>query len=340
MRTPITILIVVVASILSLLISPASIAVLAAPRGGPDPEKISADALWLAHVDLEGALDTRLGRLILEGVNAGLHNELAELESHLGFNPLNEVHRVTAYGLPGDHQPPIVLLEASEAVDRVIETMRAEQTDVIEEVVEGFEIIRWPEGAASIRDAGGDRRLVVAAPDSSALITALRTIDGALPSAADVEHPAFASPVREGAFLAIIVPNADAIRNMLPPGEDQLPEVLRQARALSLQIGEGDGLAYIDAACGTESEEEAQDVAQLTGGLMALSRMMLREDPEFAQLDPLLRAISIKAEGAQVRFLLEMPAEHLPETLEPPGAVEDDDLVVIETGDAGDQSSE
>jgi len=320
MRT-ITLCTVLSASILALTISPRAISKLSAPFEGPNPGLVSADAAWLVHIDVEQALQTRLGRLLFDAGRARLDFDAANIENEIGIDPMREIKRVTAYGLSTEGGPGVIILEATPALDRIIDELKAEHGDVTTELLEGYEILRWDQGVASIRATGGDRRMLVFGPEDETLLLALRVIDDAMPSLADVEHPVFNRSLRRGAFLSVQVPDAGVLRRKLADAAQDPPEMLRLTQAASLQLGEHEGISFLDSAFAVESDKDAQDIADVAQGLIAMGRLMLREEPDFAELEPIIRAITIHAEGPQVRIVFELPADQLPQ----PGGPGDDD---------------
>lgn len=313
MRT-ITICTVLSASVLAMAVSPGAITCLGARHEGPDPALISADAAWLMHLDLEHARATRLGRLLFDAGSARMQYDTAGVQSEFGVDPVREIRSVTAYGLGAEGGPGVVIIDATAGIDRIIEELSARHGEVITTLLEGYEVMQWDQGVASIRAAGEKDRMVVIGPEAETLLLALRVIDDVLPSLADNENPVFNQSLRPGAFFSIQIPDTEILTKVLDGAGQGAPEMLRLMQAAALQLGEHAGVAYLDAAFGVGSDKDAQDISDVAQGLVAMGRLMLREEPDFAKLDPLLRAITVRAEGPRVRLLFEVPADQLPDS--------------------------
>jgi hypothetical protein len=314
----ITVSTIAAASVFTLAVSPWAVTVLTARADGPDLGLVSADAVWLMHLDVEAALETRLGRLVFDAGSSRLDLEGTEIGEGIGIDPMREIKRITAYGFSGEDGHGVVIMEATPAIDLVIEELKKEQGDVSAAQVEGYDILRWDEGVASIRADGAVGRVLVFGPEENALLKALRVIDNALPSLADAPASALRREARAGAFFTINVPDLELMRSAID-GTADMPELLQAAQAFRLEIGEASGIAFLDSAFATRGGEDSSDIAAVAQGLLAMARLMLREEPELAQLDPLLRAISINSEGASVKIVFEMPADALPEPAERAG---------------------
>src|SRR5688572_8980072 len=117
---------VISGSILALTVSPRAVTVFSGPLDGSDPALISADAAWVMHLDVEQALDTRLGRLLFDAGSARIALDAEKIEGQFGLHPMREIRRVTAYGLDAEGGPGVVIIEASSVLDRIIEELKTQ----------------------------------------------------------------------------------------------------------------------------------------------------------------------------------------------------------------------
>src|SRR5690606_34111744 len=107
---------------------------------------VGRDAQWLAHVDIDAARDSTLGKRLQEqlaqreDVQAGLER----LREEIGFDPTKDLHGVTLYGTHTEEPRGVVALHAE--VDRatVIEHL-TEKRDYEETAYNGVKLHSWTE---------------------------------------------------------------------------------------------------------------------------------------------------------------------------------------------------
>src|SRR5262245_28092920 len=152
--------------------------------GELNPARIPASARFVAHVDVEMFLRSRLvepfqKQLRAEMERNGVPDGMRQVIDKLGFDPLKDVFSVTVFSAEDTPERAVVLVETSSALDQAIERS-GEWLDreTIEE--DGMNIQRWTEKGgdqtlqfSSVLKAD-DRRLLLASQHAEDLVKALK----------------------------------------------------------------------------------------------------------------------------------------------------------------------
>lgn len=102
----------------------------AAHAGDFQPKRVAADAKWLAFVNVEGLVNSTLGKFMIEhGDDLGFElDDMQEVEAQIGINPMKDIRSVTIYGEgnPEDHQNFVALFDTTAAIDDTIAQFTAQ----------------------------------------------------------------------------------------------------------------------------------------------------------------------------------------------------------------------
>ena len=151
--------------------------------GELDKTRVSADARWIAHFDLEAFQKTTLFREVMK--DEVLEDfDLEEIRAELGIDPFETIKSATLYGTGADPEDAVAIIVASSAIDTVLEKLMGEEN--YRSIREGALALHgWEEdgeidGLWYVHQTpnGGDR-IVVLSDDRLNLMHAARVLRGA-----------------------------------------------------------------------------------------------------------------------------------------------------------------
>jgi hypothetical protein len=301
-------------------------ALLAAPALADrlDPARVPADALFVAHLDLEGLQQTTLWQLALasdqEGVREGM-NGLDEVERELGIDLLADVRSVTLYGTKDTRDITVGLVSASARLDDALARLRQEAATATVEV-DGVAVERWSEGDGPLafgdvvyswvlETRGGAERVLVVSDSAAHVARGARVVQGRVPSLAGDAGARLAA--RPGPDTFVFVACVEGV-----PGLDTFEpssKVAKLARGLTIHVGEARGTLYAHVVVTTASIDDALNVMDVLEGATALLRMMGGDHGVPSSGMGLLRALEFNARGSDVVVDFEYDSRGLVEAL-------------------------
>lgn len=277
---------------------------------GVDKSQVPAGTPFLVHLDLEGLLDSTVGKIILERVGDELLSEsgLSEIEEELGINPLEDIKSITIFSTGGSMEHGVALVRCTARIEQAFERLHEEQD--MRTFEEGGYTLHAIDDAVAYLAKDGDERIVLLSDDVSQIVEAADVLHGEAANLADNERSSLKVTPMKGAFLFLEV--GDALGDLM---EDGPASVLgKVAKSFSLQIGEDDGDITIRAEIETENEVDASKVSSVLQGFQALATMVGDEIPGFAR--DLIGSITLRTRGNRVRGQLSVPLRGLLEMLE------------------------
>lgn len=294
------------------------------------PSRVLPDATWVVHVDVEGAVGSNLGRALLESrpgmeFRAELRNEVVQ---EIGIDPLHDIRGVTIFGVDEDEQQAVILLSATNAIDRPLEQLPRMVRDY-QEIREGPRVVHsWAEDhgrmyAYAAPGVAEGERIVLLSGDVQRLQRGILRVErGGDDSAAPLQQ---AQP-QPGSYLFV---SASQIPGIIAddPGAST---IVRFARAVVFDAGGAGDAFSCKARITTAGAQDATTMLQAAQGLLAVARMAASSEPEIQQLLPLADAIRMHTEGETVAMQMEIPHGALMQALR---ALEDADHEPAE-GDA------
>lgn len=308
-----------------LLVSLAAAGIAAA--GPLDPDRVSADARWLLHVDVEALTGSTVGRFVLEhGEMLDIDlDELDDLKDELGFDPREDLLSLTLYGTGDDPEDDAVAVAvttgaADEALRRLrdLEDVRVRKTEI------------GGEEAYSIR--GDHDRLYVWLRDgrrSGERLVVLGRKRGAVARALDVMKGRSPSLSRDGGGLLDERPQRGSIAFVAAGDLAQLgrfepaSRILRMCDGVALDVGERGEQVFAAATLQADTPEVAGDIRDIVHGLLALGRLVATEQPDMEPLLELVRSLDVATDDRRVTVRLSHDVEEVIEQLR--GAARDDE---------------
>ena len=242
---------------------------LAAPvLAQPDPaDFVSADARWLAHVDVDRLLGADLVRAVMdkEGVSFD-SGEFADMKTALGLDPVTDVHAVTVYGTAQDPERAVAVVSGNvkleQALDRLVMHMKRE-----ERAVGDLQLHHWSERDSNSGDelftyvarrVDSDERLLLAGANADDVVHAARVVRG---EAKGLSGSGSSLVLAPSPGAAIYVSASPELLDGLDV--DAPDEVVKMVSSLRLEIGENAGNTFIDARLGVREAAQAQQIVAI-----------------------------------------------------------------------------
>lgn len=275
---------------------------------------VAADAKWLIHVDVEGLLNSTVGRFLLEHAeqfDIDL-DDLDEMKRELGVDPRTDLKSVTLYGT-GDEpgEDAIIVAVTNDRIDEAIERLLDNDDLPIRRRKHNGQpvYVIGDEGDRhylSIQRAGADRRIVVVSDDRRGFRNALDVIADEAPSISMGRSSIPADEPQQGSLLFLSVGDIDGFGDDGPASE-----IIRMSDGFTVDIGEVDGVLEGRASVTTESPETADDISQVLQGLVALGRLMVTQQPHLAPLKDLADSLSIRTRDSRISIRIRYDAREL-----------------------------
>lgn len=268
-----------------------------------DRSQVSAEAAWLLHVDVSAAVDSELGRHVIEHSDELDINldDLEEFEDETGIDPLEDVYGITIYGADEPDDDAIGVISISDAVESLVAQASQEADDYRTMDIDGRLIHVWEESDGTVYLHVGpgktvDRRTVVVSGTPESVVLGIDVIAGAEPSMTGDDALIKAKP-RRGSFVFA----AATALPWLDWGDEPAAMIASRSSDITLDVGERDESIYLDFGAVAKNETDATNIAQVLQGLLALGRLISDCDPELADLGFLVDAISVQADGNAIR---------------------------------------
>lgn len=290
--------------------------------GPPRLDLVDQDAVWVVHIDFEEAVGSRLGAWCLEQIDREIDDDdfARDLRGDLEWG--EDLRGLTLYGWEGEDSV-VAVLQGSERLEALEERLWHGHKFLHGEErfeVGGREIISLSEPgdddeAINIVSVRGERggRTLIASPSTAWLGRALRVAEGrgeGLPPSAPVLEAA--SPAER----AMIVVMASELSRM--DGFHPMSELARDAGSVWAAVSDRDGRMRVRAAVTASDEEEAQRVAQVLQGVVALGQLIAgdTEDEDFQELLRLARGLRFDVEGRTIRASIDVDADRVADMME------------------------
>lgn len=279
------------------------VAPIAAPlsAGELHREQVPADARWVGHFDLQAFQKTGLWREIVkrsgpDGDVGISFDELEEVRTELGIDPLKDLRSVTIYGRSDDDDDVVVLLETTAAIDNALTRFSQEKDYRLTEHA-GLQIHTWDDdGFVNVMPGPDGGRLVTIAPRLENVVEAVRVIHSQSPSLAAETSPRLSAMPLAGSFLYFA--SIDGI-----PGIHEIDassQVAALATGLVFDMGESGTELYLRANVQTSDVESALNLGDVVDGLLALGKLALSSQDVPQEVGGLLRALQVETRGSAV----------------------------------------
>jgi len=282
--------------------------------GGPlQRREIAADAKWVVHIDLEAAVGSEFGKLVMEELSGGEHvAKLAAFEAAFGFHPLRDVKSITMYGQSFVPGKGAVLIRGDFDFPLLVTLLR--KNDTYEELKYGDYVLhRWidkrPHKKRSNKPVVGCFRqdgVGVIAGEKELVEQALDVLDGKRENLA--AGRSFVATHSTASFQGMFFFAAAQGFHDLPKTENPKAALLKQADGLRLILGEKEGKIYAKLLLAVKTPEIATQIHQVLQGMIAWGMLVGDRRPELAKL---AQSAALDVTDTTVQLGVSYPAKEL-----------------------------
>lgn len=284
--------------------------------------QVSAEAAWMVHFDVEAAVGSDIGQYVIEHADE-LDidmDDLSEIESELGMDPLRDLFGITIYGEGDPDEHCVAVISLSDAVESVIGQAEQETDHYRSMKVDGRTIHVWEEGDGPVfvhvsPGESVDRRILVVAGSVENVVEGVDVLEGGAPSLRGADQPLLTATPSRGSFVFA----AATALPWLDWDDEAAAAIARRSTDIALDLGERDDSVYLDLSAATQNESDAANVADVVRGLLALGRLIADSDPDLAELKFMIDAIDVDADGNAIRIEMRQATEDVIEGLQAAG---------------------
>ena len=142
---------------------------------------------------------------------------------------------------------------------------------------------------------------VVLCQDLDQLFGAIAIVEGKARTLRESKHPICQRQYAAGTFFRLV---ASDVRKLSKKGPSS--SLLKESSTLAIELGEHEGEFFANALIGSKSEDSAENIADAAQGLIALARLIARNEKTTKDVKKerlsLLRGLEIKAQGSAVKL--------------------------------------
>ena len=272
------------------------------------PNRVTADATWLFHVDLEAVRNSPFGaRLVSNEFLAEMHEEMNAVHEDLGIDPIRDIKSITVSGAEEGEDHGLIVVNATQAVDQAIARI-GELVGEYNAITEGTRTIHcWTEGeddedgdndrmyAYVIQGTDPDDRVIAFCESIEQLRTAMVRLEA--PAAGELPPVLQRATPRPGSFVFFSAQDISSIVD-----DQQAAAMLRSADSVYFEAGQDGNELFAQATLHAPTDAEATSISQIITGLTAMGRMVLAEEPRAAELGGFIDAVRVTADGPLVRL--------------------------------------
>jgi Spy/CpxP family protein refolding chaperone len=278
----------------------------ASARAEPlDPAQVSAEAKWLAHLDVDAMrASTVVQRAWKKGLETcpGAQADLDKLRAKIGLEISKDVHGLTAYGMePGKHTGVLIIHAKFDQKFLLDKAEKAPDHKVTK--FESYDLHSW-----TAKHHGHSRTVwgafykpdcLVFASGVDELKGALDVLEGKLPGADDSPLKGDIKPGTTFLLRATGLSEAAA---------ECKCQVAKYIRAVRVSTGENEGESFFSARVLTTSEERAGNLGDVVEGFKALAAWHVGDD---ARAKKLVDALHITTKGKALNIKWKAPADEV-----------------------------
>jgi len=303
----------------------------AAIAGPINPNHVAAEARWLVHVDVQGFVDSAVGKCMLEHHGGEGMEGIEEIKEALGVDVLHDVFGITLYGTVEEGEMGVDIDEDEVRIGASLESQDNAVAVIVMNgaVDEMIERLKQDESYAEVRKDGivlhsfiepesgerhlvytkqGDKpseRLVVAGHNIETVVHAVSVVNGGAANLTngDRQLTNVTSP-HQGSLIFGTATKLDGWGDDNPASQ-----ILNKSTQILVDFGENAGEAFAVMAVSANTEKDAENISQILQGLVALGRMVLAEEEDAEQLLHMLGAVKFQSHENNIVALLKMSTD-------------------------------
>lgn len=278
----------------------------AAPAAPLDKSHVPANPAWVVHLDMDQVRPTAVGQYLLaEMQKPEAQSRFAVFQSLFNFDPRQQLHALTAYGLSAAHDDGVLMVYADfdrSRLETLVKTARDYQTQP-----HGTHTIHhWIDDKRPAKDGVPPRTsaaiyansAVIFAQKPALVAQALDVLDRRSPSLVSVDLWPFQTS--GGAFIQGFARRMDL-------GDHPNSAVFRLSKHAAFSLADLQGTIQGGLDLAAETPEVATNIAGIAQGLIALTRLQ-QAKPDAARI---AQALSVTQDGGTVAIRLALPAQDL-----------------------------
>jgi hypothetical protein len=289
-----------------------------AAAGPVNKNWIAANATWYVHVDAEAAVSSTLGQYVVSNRSRLGLDGMDGLRA-LGIDPFKDIKGVTIYDTDDDPESAVVVAITTSAVEQLMDLLRSDPATRTM-TVDGHALIAFDDGGKTqywhVRPGEApDARVVFISDDWRTVTDAVKVASGDRSSLARVGAGSpLAGDPDSGSILFIRA--AELPRPIRENPDPNASALLGQVGGVQLDVGERAGEVYGDAQFRTASAEDAQNMSQVAQGLLALGRMITKNNPDLAPVNTVLGAMKVEPHERQLKVSIRFAGKSVVDALD------------------------
>jgi len=258
-----------------------AICVAAGVRAQAKPQHFPADAKWMLHLDLKALNAAPMGQFIRQMMDEEAHRGLATLKMMSGIDLTNDVDSLVMCG-KGDAAAGGVMYAYGRFDVQKLTTVAAKAKEYQNKAFGERSLLSWSDKGKRTNLCFIDPTLAVLSQDEQLVREAVSLIDGKV-AGAGAANAAFGNVLahKKARFFALQANNMSAFA-----GQNPQLQLLKQAEAVMLEVGQASGANGLDCALAMKAanKELAQQMSQAAMGLQAIFQLQADKNPEAAAL--------------------------------------------------------
>ncbi len=273
--------------------------------GGFDKASVPVNAQWIAHIDVDVYRGTSVSET-LSSIRPDKHRRgIAFLKEQLGIDPMEDISSVTLYGSDRERKDAVAVVKGNLDAARISQALEKNRSH--QKMSRGDYILhKWKDrrrGVPCVASFIAEDTVVLAGSVAEVMESA-KVHKGASKSLADAGEKGLQTPeLRAGGFLmASLNGGAEGLN------QSAQAKVFRNAKAMTLAVGEIDGQVRMDLNVTAENRDAAVQVEIVFMGLRAAALLNEEREPGLANL---AKNLTIASNGDKVRVLLASRPEEL-----------------------------
>ena len=265
---------------------------------------VAADAVWVAHLDVDQFKRTEVGQYVLaEMEKPEAQNKLAAFQAIFSFDPRRDIGGLTLYGTGNEPRDGVLIVQGTFDTDRLVTLVKGAR-DHASSNHRAHVIHEWTDENKE-RQGRKDAHTVAAVHGGDVILGQARD---AVAAALDVMDNVAANLTSTAYFNEFSTTGASFLQGATRKVEvgDGQPHsaMLRQAQYLSLDAGEAAGQMTVRMFAQANSEQVAHSMQQIGQGLIALMSFQTNKPAQAA----LANATTLQQSGNQLTATLRLPS--------------------------------
>jgi hypothetical protein len=266
---------------------------------------VASDAKWVFHFDWESYKSTDM-HMYVKTMPAREKKaaKMAEAAEMLGFNPLEDIDSVTAYGDTFEREEGVMIVKGQFAPDKAIALMQKAQS-YSTKAYGKYTIHSWSMQHHHRQKKGScvfyDARTAVLSKDSASLISALEVLNAQEPSLMTSSDGIVVPELSKDVFVM-------AYASKMEMGQHPKAAVLKNVNAITIAAAESDGVMAVEVDLDASSADEAVLIQNAAAGMLSLGMLRAKDDPAMTEL---MQAMAVRAEDNTVKLSFHKNSDEL-----------------------------